>query len=146
MGCAKPLSGREEDRHRGALTLKAAREAPSAWLGCPRCPRAACAGCAAMMSASSSVGSGFGGWSCPQHACGACGRSASDAGGLLFRCVGCRWSRCWDCGKDAGFAPEDNMAAHAWAQSFGFPQCAEKASTSEYVTCSECLSAAPHAL
>jgi SWI/SNF-related matrix-associated actin-dependent regulator of chromatin subfamily A member 5 len=29
------------------------------------------------------------GWSCPQHSCAQCGRSAAAAGGLLFRCTAC---------------------------------------------------------
>ena len=141
IGCATLLSGREEDRHRGALTLKAARSAPSSWLGCTRCPRAACASCAALLNASSAGGGGLRtGWSCPQHNCGGCNRNASDAGGLVFRCVGCKWSRCWDCGKDSGFVPVDpkEMETHAWVSELGFPKACERAGNAEYVRCSEC--------
>jgi len=36
-------------------------------------------------------------WACPHHACGACGRKGSAAGGLLFRCEACEWAYCEDC-------------------------------------------------
>mmetsp|Transcript_6234 Transcript_6234/g.11764 ORF Transcript_6234/g.11764 Transcript_6234/m.11764 type:complete len:696 (+) Transcript_6234:1-2088(+) len=35
-------------------------------------------------------------FSCPQHICSECGRKASDAGGLLFRCVVCPCAYCED--------------------------------------------------
>ena len=36
-------------------------------------------------------------WSCPQHRCWSCDRTAGAAGGLLFRCVGCPAAYCEDC-------------------------------------------------
>ena len=58
----------------------------------------------------------------------------------MFRCVGCKWSRCWDCGKDSGFVPVDpkEMETHAWVSELGFPKACERAGNAEYVRCSEC--------
>jgi len=35
-------------------------------------------------------------WSCPQHRCAQCNRNASAAGGVIFRCVACPNSFCYD--------------------------------------------------
>ena len=42
----------------------------------------------------------FVGWACPHHGCTYCGRIASDAGGLLLRCVDCPRAYCDDCCPD----------------------------------------------
>lgn len=42
----------------------------------------------------------FVGWACPHHGCTYCGRVASDAGGLLLRCVDCPRAYCDDCCPD----------------------------------------------
>lgn len=39
-------------------------------------------------------------WTCPQHRCCVCERVTTDAGGLLFRCVGCPLAWCEDCLPD----------------------------------------------
>jgi SWI/SNF-related matrix-associated actin-dependent regulator of chromatin subfamily A member 5 len=39
-------------------------------------------------------------WTCPQHRCRECQRVTTDAGGLLFRCVGCPSAWCEDCLPD----------------------------------------------
>jgi SWI/SNF-related matrix-associated actin-dependent regulator of chromatin subfamily A member 5 len=40
---------------------------------------------------------GFAGFYCPQHVCCDCGKSTSDAGGLIFRCRWCPQGFCEDC-------------------------------------------------
>lgn len=35
-------------------------------------------------------------WICPQHRCGDCDRNASAAGGVIFRCIACPSSFCYD--------------------------------------------------
>ena len=40
---------------------------------------------------------GFSGLQCPQHNCVECGKSTSDAGGLMFRCRWCPQGFCEDC-------------------------------------------------
>ncbi|KAL5113409.1 hypothetical protein ACEQ8H_008706 [Pleosporales sp. CAS-2024a] len=40
---------------------------------------------------------GFAGFFCPQHMCCDCGKSTSDAGGLIFRCRWCPQGFCEDC-------------------------------------------------
>jgi SNF2 family DNA or RNA helicase len=40
---------------------------------------------------------GFNGFYCPQHNCADCGKSTTDAGGLIFRCRWCPQGFCEDC-------------------------------------------------
>lgn len=40
---------------------------------------------------------GFRKFSCPQHSCSDCGKSTTDAGGLIFRCRWCPQGYCEDC-------------------------------------------------
>jgi len=39
-------------------------------------------------------------WYCPWHACITCNRKSSDAGGMLFHCVSCPLTYCFDCSPD----------------------------------------------
>jgi len=57
-------------------------------LQCRLCPRVMHNTCAGLQTAPRS------GWLCYHHHCRECGRSAADAGGLLFRCVCCPYSYC----------------------------------------------------
>jgi len=58
---------------------------------CQRCPRAYHPSCL-----ESSQKSFLKMWVCPQHKCSTCGRNASAAGGLLFRCLLCPQTFCED--------------------------------------------------
>merc|ERR1712037_382339 len=39
-------------------------------------------------------------WYCPWHACVTCNRKSSQAGGMLFHCVTCPLTYCFDCAPD----------------------------------------------
>jgi SWI/SNF-related matrix-associated actin-dependent regulator of chromatin subfamily A member 5 len=75
--------------------------------------------------------------SCPQHKCKICRRSASNAGGLLFRCVDCPIALCYDCIEKYSmmdrfkFIERENVR---WERDLGFTA----ASTYEYMHCPEC--------
>lgn len=71
-----------------------------ALLGCRLCPMAFHPRCARAACVEGGGGSCFGGatsLTCPHHACMACGRKASAAGGMLFRCEACPSCFCEDC-------------------------------------------------
>ncbi|TPX33778.1 hypothetical protein SmJEL517_g03416 [Synchytrium microbalum] len=60
---------------------------------CSRCPRSYHPECIALTEDHVKRMSMF---TCPQHNCSTCGRNTADAGGLIFRCQGCRHSFCED--------------------------------------------------
>ena len=76
--------------------------------------------------------------SCPQHKCRVCRRSASNAGGLLFRCVDCPVALCYDCiekyemGDQFKFIEREHVA---WERDLHFTA----ASTYEYMRCPNCI-------
>ena len=57
-------------------------------LNCRNCPRTMSLGCARLVTRPRM------GWQCPQHHCKSCNRTASEAGGLMFRCVDCPTAFC----------------------------------------------------
>lgn len=69
---------------------------------------------------------------CPQHYCGDCHRSSSDAGGLIFRCATCTNAYCEDCisdiFEDVGDV-EPNLLAHGYG----------KNKFTYYIKCEECI-------
>ncbi len=75
---------------------------------------------------------------CPQHKCRVCRRSASNAGGLLFRCVECPMALCYDCIEKYelvnkfDFLERDKVR---WETEMGYTA----ASTYEYMRCPECV-------
>jgi SWI/SNF-related matrix-associated actin-dependent regulator of chromatin subfamily A member 5 len=75
---------------------------------------------------------------CPQHKCRVCRRSASNAGGLLFRCTECPMALCYDCiekyelVEKFKFIERENVK---WEKSMGYTA----ASTYEYMHCPECM-------
>ena len=75
---------------------------------------------------------------CPQHKCRICRRSASNAGGLLFRCVDCPMALCYDCiekyelVEKFEFLERDKVK---WETQMGYTA----ASTYEYMHCPECI-------
>eukprot|EP00040_Diaphanoeca_grandis_P033107 m.201962 g.201962 ORF g.201962 m.201962 type:complete len:1174 (+) comp32808_c0_seq1:142-3663(+) len=72
---------------------------------CRLCPAVAHIKCC------SNVANAFIGWKCPQHVCCLCGRSGTDSGGLLLRCVDCSRSICSDCLPDGFKAVPEGDAA-----------------------------------
>jgi SWI/SNF-related matrix-associated actin-dependent regulator of chromatin subfamily A member 5 len=79
--------------------------------------------------------------SCPQHKCRICRRSASNAGGLIFRCVDCPIALCYDCIEKYELADKFQYIEREkvrWETELHFVA----ASTYEYMHCPECLGAA----
>ena len=76
--------------------------------------------------------------SCPQHKCRICRRSASNAGGLLFKCVDCPTALCYDCVEKYElvdhfkFLERDKVR---WETDLGYTA----ASTYEYMQCPDCF-------
>jgi hypothetical protein len=71
------------------------RNDPNAPLECIACPRVyhlACSGERERPKTRS--------WYCPWHACVTCKRKSSDVGGMLFHCVSCPLTYCFDCSPD----------------------------------------------
>jgi len=95
-------------------------------LRCRNCPRVMSLGCARLVTRPRM------GWQCPQHHCKSCNRTASEAGGLMFRCVGCPTAFCAECN---GETPFDAVEANAEWEALGFylPK------SFEYVRCGDCL-------
>lgn len=62
---------------------------------CRSCPRTYHFDC--LESEYQSKVKGFSGFFCPQHNCSDCGKSTTDAGGLIFRCRWCPLGYCEDC-------------------------------------------------
>lgn len=79
---------------------------------------------------------GFAGFHCPQHTCYECGKSTSDAGGLIYRCRWCPNGFCEDClewGKEELIGenlPEFEMMGE------------EPAANGFYIKCPGCVRAA----
>jgi SWI/SNF-related matrix-associated actin-dependent regulator of chromatin subfamily A member 5 len=94
-------------------------------LRCRNCPRVMSLGCARLVTRPRM------GWQCPQHHCKSCNRTASEAGGLMFRCVSCPTAFCAECN---GETPFDAVEANAEWESLGFylPK------SFEYVRCGDC--------
>eukprot|EP00698_Gefionella_okellyi_P011980 TRINITY_DN3200_c0_g1_i1.p1 TRINITY_DN3200_c0_g1~~TRINITY_DN3200_c0_g1_i1.p1 ORF type:complete len:1376 (-),score=314.16 TRINITY_DN3200_c0_g1_i1:537-4664(-) len=95
-------------------------------LKCRSCPRVMHLACAGLQHQPR-------GWLCLHHHCRECGRSAQDAGGLLFRCVCCPFSYCDDCLRD-GFEP---IEACPEMEKLGF----KPPRSYEYVRCEKCVNA-----
>ena len=95
-------------------------------LRCRNCPRVMSLGCARLVTRPRM------GWQCPQHHCKSCNRTASEAGGLMFRCVGCPTAFCAECN---GETPFEAVEANAEWEALGFylPK------SFEYVRCGNCL-------
>lgn len=98
---------------------------------CNWCPRAYHLGCVGR----DEMPSGY--WSCPQHQCRECGRKASDAGGLLFRCVVCPCAYCED------HVPSEHNSGRK-DLAMGCPELEEigyvQPASAYYVTCSHSCS------
>jgi uncharacterized DUF497 family protein len=94
-------------------------------LRCRNCPRVMSLGCARLVTRPRM------GWQCPQHHCRSCNRTASEAGGLMFRCVDCPTAFCAECN---GEAPFDAVEANPEWEEMGFylPK------SFEYVRCTDC--------
>jgi hypothetical protein len=80
-------------------------------LECSVCPKvyhatAACAG----LESDGAVPLGL--WHCPWHSCWECGRKSSTAGGVLFHCVSCPTTYCFDCCPDSYTAQPQGTARH----------------------------------
>ena len=94
-------------------------------LRCRNCPRVMSLGCARLVTRPRM------GWQCPQHHCKSCNRTASEAGGLMFRCVQCPTAFCAECNGETPFdAVEGNVEWEALG--FYLPK------SFEYVRCGEC--------
>jgi len=94
-------------------------------LRCRNCPRIMSLGCARLVIRPRM------GWQCPQHHCRSCNRTASEAGGLMFRCVDCPIAFCAECN---GEAPFDAVESNPEWEDMGFylPK------SFEYVRCTDC--------
>jgi hypothetical protein len=107
----------------------------SGFQSCPICPSTIHLGCLrlAVHGTDPSVRQ-----SCPQHKCRVCRRSASNAGGLLFRCTECPVALCYDCIEKYDmtdkftFLERENVR---WERELGFTA----PSTYEYMHCPECV-------
>ena len=76
--------------------------------------------------------------SCVQHKCKICRRSASNAGGLLFRCVDCTNALCYDCIEKYEMVEQFKYIEREhvrWETELHFVA----ASTYEYMQCPECV-------
>ena len=95
-------------------------------LRCRNCPRTMSLGCARLVTRPRM------GWQCPQHHCKSCNRTASEAGGLLFRCVDCPIAFCAECN---GETPFDAVEGNPEWEALGFylPK------SFEYVRCNDCV-------
>ena len=51
-------------------------------------------------------------WHCPWHACWECDRKSSQAGGMLFHCMSCPMSYCFDCCPDRYSTQRSGTTAH----------------------------------
>jgi len=114
-------------RYNEAVTrAQQAPEVAAERLRCRNCPRVMSLGCARLVTRPRM------GWQCPQHHCKSCNRTASEAGGLMFRCVGCPTAFCAECN---GETPFDAVEANAEWEALGFylPK------SFEYVRCGDCL-------
>jgi len=94
-------------------------------LNCRNCPRTMSLGCARLVTRPRM------GWQCPQHHCKSCNRTASEAGGLMFRCVDCPTAFCAECN---GETPFDAVESNPEWEELGFflPK------SFEYVRCGDC--------
>ena len=110
------------------------------YVQCPMCPVALHASCMrlpcyglAEVDKSAWARSG-----CPQHRCSVCKRSASNAGGLIFRCVGCLVALCYDCIEQYELLEKVRFReSHgSWEQMFHYTP----PSTYEYMHCPDCAS------
>ena len=75
---------------------------------------------------------------CPQHKCRVCRRSASNAGGLLFRCIDCAMALCYDCVEKYQMVEHFEYIAREnvpWERDLGYTA----ASTYEYMRCPNCV-------
>ena len=102
-----------------------AKEVAAERLRCRNCPRVMSLGCARLVTRPRM------GWQCPQHHCKSCNRTASEAGGLMFRCVQCPTAFCAECN---GETPFDAVESNAEWEALGFylPK------SFEYVRCGDC--------
>jgi hypothetical protein len=82
--------------------------------GCPAVYHLACLG----VKSAKQLGGGRGQrWRCPQHHCGSCGRNAVKAGGVIFRCISCAFSCCYDHKPATAVI----VAANARHEALGYP-------------------------
>uniref|UniRef100_A0A0G4HFQ5 Uncharacterized protein n=1 Tax=Chromera velia CCMP2878 TaxID=1169474 RepID=A0A0G4HFQ5_9ALVE len=85
---------------------------------------------------------------CFQHYCNACGRTGSDAGGLLFRCLGeaCGWALCYDCMEQKGIFEDidHDRGVHPRWSSWGF-DCGDRdgMGMAQLVLCPRCAPTGP---
>ena len=105
---------------------------------CPLCPVALHASCLKLPTygLADADKSSWARSGCPQHRCSVCRRSASNAGGLIFRCVDCLTALCYDCVEKYEMLPDvEFLDKHGqWEQKFGFTP----PSTYEYMRCCDC--------
>ena len=106
----------------------------SGFQACPICPATMHLSCLrlAAFGADATVRA-----SCPQHKCKICRRSASNAGGLLFRCVDCPIALCYDCIEKYSLSDHFQYLEREnvrWERDLGFTA----ASTYEYMRCPQC--------
>ena len=109
----------------------------SGFQACPICPATMHVGCLRLAVHGADVTTRS---SCPQHKCKLCRRSASNAGGLLFRCVDCPNALCFDCIEKYEMVDKFNFLERdkvKWESDLHFVA----ASTYEYMRCPECVSA-----
>ena len=114
----------EEAKQKSAMDIQ--RDA----IPCHRCPRVMHAACCPTEPKDCARQQ----WTCCQHTCQHCGRGGSDCGGLLFRCVKCVSSVCYECFEERGEARSfDHVSQYEpWAQAF------KPSTTSEYMLCGAC--------
>ena len=75
---------------------------------------------------------------CPQHKCRICRRSASNAGGLLFKCVDCPVALCYDCVEKYEMVDHFRFLERhqvRWETDLAYTA----ASTYEYMQCPDCV-------
>jgi hypothetical protein len=105
---------------------------------CPLCPVSLHAACLKLPSygLADTDKSAWARSGCPQHRCTVCKRSASNAGGLIFRCVDCLTALCYDCVEKYEMLPDvEFLDRHGkWEEQFGFTP----PSTYEYMRCCDC--------
>ena len=118
--------GDEEGGCKKPLPRFSHRISPAERLRCRNCPRTMSLGCARLVTRPRM------GWQCPQHHCKSCNRTASEAGGLLFRCVDCPTAFCAECN---GETPFDAVEGNPEWEALGFylPK------SFEYVRCNDCV-------
>ena len=125
----------ETDEHGNEVKRRRIDADNSGFQACPICPATMHYACMrlAVHGSDFTVRS-----NCPQHKCRICRRSASNAGGLLFKCVDCPVALCYDCVEKYEMVDHFRFLERhqvRWETDLAYTA----ASTYEYMQCPDCV-------